>query len=195
MSRLDNFFLMTGVAGVVFASLWFAQNDGWFTREKTTEALKQEPVLSSQMTPSMPGQETSTNSKMPPQQGMKFQADGKAAYLNATGRPHAHQNERIESLYWCMFERAADPHGLATNVRHWGAKPHARAVELFLNFPEYKQMRKPDREFVRDLFQALLGREPGAEELARWIARCPGRDRIAVFRDFVREVAPHTQAS
>lgn len=98
-------------------------------------------------------------------------APNKVSYADAVGAPYGDPLSRLKGLYHCMLEREPDAKGLATNTRHWGTGPNVNAVRTFINFAEYRNKRKNEREFVRDLYQAMLGRNANETEIAKWTAR------------------------
>lgn len=72
----------------------------------------------------------------------------------------------IDSLYRSILDRTPDGAG----YNHWlsllrSGKSRESVISWFLNSPEYKTRNKNNHEYVRDVYQALYGREPFQHEL------------------------------
>lgn len=152
----NNGFIQSGsglfAAGVVgmFLLLWVVGPRA--TPPKTFPPLSSQPAAS----PPAPA---------PTTEAVPAEPRREKTFANAVGEPWAAPRERITSLYHCLLEREPDERGLEENTKYWGNAPHTAGVNTFFQFDEYKNKRKNNSEFVRDLYQALLGREPVADEL------------------------------
>jgi len=78
----------------------------------------------------------------------------------------------LTSLYKSILDRNPDDGGL----RHWmgwlkNGKSREWVMERFFSSSEYKIRNKSDGEFVRDLYQATMGREPTEQETAAALSR------------------------
>ena len=81
----------------------------------------------------------------------------------------------VESLYQSILDRASDPGGF----RHWMSRlknggSRESVLSYFFKSPEYQSRKKSHAEFIRDLYQALYGREPSAAELKAALGRLEG---------------------
>jgi len=76
----------------------------------------------------------------------------------------------VTSLYRTILDREPDAGGLQNWVE-WLRKGQSRewVITQFFSSREYQSRRKNDREFVRDLYQAVLGREPDAGGWNNWV--------------------------
>ena len=76
----------------------------------------------------------------------------------------------VTSLYRTILDREPDAGGLQNWVE-WLRKGRSRewVITQFFSSREYQSRRKNDREFVRDLYQAVLGREPDAGGWNNWV--------------------------
>lgn len=95
-------------------------------------------------------------------------AEGK--FAAAVGLPRAGSREYVASLYRCVLHREGDAAGVAAFAGRLDAgKNREMIVVNFFELPEYLARGTSDREFVRDGFQAVLGREPSAGELEKYL--------------------------
>ena len=78
--------------------------------------------------------------------------------------------EFVTSLYRAVLDREPDAGGLANWV-NWLKRGQSRewVITQFFSSREYLSKGKTDREFVRDLYQGVLGREPDAGGWNQWV--------------------------
>ncbi len=94
----------------------------------------------------------------------------KSSYNNALGKPCAGDREFIRSLFQSILERDVNPtkipyrKGSHLYLLKNGVSRKV-VIQHFLNSPEYMKKSKSIREFVRDAYQSVLGREPSSYEL------------------------------
>ena len=108
-------------------------------------------------------------------------------YVATVGKPTAKPRTYAIYLYRCVLHR--DP--TAEEIRHClkvlnvGKSRDREATDL-LNSTEYKARKTTDRQFIRDVYQALLGRNPKRSEYAALLAELQANpDRLT----FIRKVA------
>jgi len=78
----------------------------------------------------------------------------------------------LTSLYKSILDRNPDEGGL----RHWqewlkNGKSREWVMDRFFSSSEYKIRNKSDAEFIRDLYQTTMGREPTEQETAAALSR------------------------
>lgn len=94
-------------------------------------------------------------------------------FSNALGKPIASDKEFVRSLYQSVLGRDLE---VTFEVGHGAA--HLRSLKngnsrlvtilAFFNSPEYKNKQKSGQDFMRDAYQAVLGREPRGNEAKQW---------------------------
>jgi Domain of unknown function (DUF4214) len=103
------------------------------------------------------------------------------AYLNANN------DIFVRSLYYSILDRKPDEAG----VRNWtkslvGGKSRAWVITEFFRSPEYLNKRKNNTEYVRDLYQGVLGRQPDPSGLLHWVNLLnSGNSRHSVLNGFL----------
>jgi len=106
-------------------------------------------------------------------------------YDSALGLPRAGNRRYVESLHRCVLHREPDAKGVAYHAGRLDAGKNRELIIVnFFELPEYLARRTPDREFIRDAFQAVLGREPAAAETAHYLAelaRAPHRRTVILL--------------
>ena len=78
----------------------------------------------------------------------------------------------VESLFRSILDREPDAGG----VQHWVnflRKGESRewVIKQFFNSREYRSRRKSNREFIRDVYQGILGRVPDTAGWNHWLGR------------------------
>ena len=108
-------------------------------------------------------------------------------YANAVAKPCASDKEFIRSLYQSILDRnpkvdiSLEPgHGAAHLRDLQNGIPRWRIIWNFFNSPEYRNKQKNHHDFIRDVYQAVLGREPQEKEIGYW----PQVDRNDILRKF-----------
>ncbi len=101
---------------------------------------------------------------------------------NAKGKPCAPNREFVRSLYRSILERDlyvwfSPGHGAAHLRRLQQGIPRSEIIKVFFRSPEYRQKHKSNRDFIRDAYQAILGREPSRSEINGY----PGMSREVVL--------------
>ena len=77
--------------------------------------------------------------------------------------------EFVTSLYRAILDREPDAGGLANWVNSLRGQSREWVITQFFSSREYLSKGKTDREFVRDLYQGVLGREPDAGGWNQWV--------------------------
>jgi hypothetical protein len=110
-------------------------------------------------------------------------ASGK--YDSALGLPRAGNRDYVASLYRCVLHREGDAAGVAAFAGRLDAGKNRELVVVnFFELPDYLACGATDREFVRDGFQAVLGREPSAAETEKYLgelAKAPHRRTVILL--------------
>ena len=98
---------------------------------------------------------------------------GQPNFSNAVGKPCAPDKEFVLSLYHSVVEYDLE---VSFATGYGGA--HMRSLQngdsrlvtilAFFNSPGYLDKQKSGHEFMRDAYQAVLGREPSATEINQW---------------------------
>lgn len=93
---------------------------------------------------------------------------------NALGNPCAPDKEFVRSLYQSVLERDLDVsfapgHGAAYLRSLQNRASREALTRAFFKSTEYANKHKGNREFLRDAYQAALGREPNSVELRQGI--------------------------
>ena len=102
-------------------------------------------------------------------------------------RLNANNDTFVRSLYYSILDRRHDEAG----VRYWKqsldrGKSRAWIITQFFNSPEYLSKHKNNTEYVRDLYQGVLGRQPDPGELSHWVNRLnSGNSRQFVLNGFI----------
>jgi hypothetical protein len=91
-------------------------------------------------------------------------------FPTALGRPNAISDELfVLCLFDCVLESPPSPKYLAQYTQALKAGTSRKSVtEAFILGKAYAQRRTTDPAFIRDAFQAVLGREPTARERVQW---------------------------
>ena len=90
-------------------------------------------------------------------------------YSTAVADPCGTDVEFVRSLYQSILERdlevSSEPgHGAAHLQSLQDGATRASLIVAFFDSPEYQNKQKSDDEFIRDAYQAILGREPTSAE-------------------------------
>ncbi len=93
-------------------------------------------------------------------------------FSSALGKPCGSNEEFVTGLYQSVLERQPDSAGAAL----WLGKLQSGAARdniyrQFFASVEYVQKNKSDRQFIRDAYQAVLGREPDEGGTNLWMAK------------------------
>ncbi len=97
-----------------------------------------------------------------------------SGFQRALGKPCGTDREFVRSLYQSVLERDlevsfAPGHGAAHLRSLQNGASREAITKAFFNSPEYRKKQKSNRDFIRDVYQAVLGREPNSAELNRRI--------------------------
>ena len=100
-------------------------------------------------------------------------------YSAAVADPCGTNVEFVRSLYQSILERDLDVsfepgHGAAHLQSLQDGATRASLILAFFHSPEYQNKQKSDAEFIRDAYQAILGREPTSAEQS--VSIVSGRD-------------------
>ena len=94
----------------------------------------------------------------------------------------------LNNLYNTLFGREGDEDGM----EYWLTRLQshitdgANLIYGFLNSPEFQSKEMTDAEYVKMLYEALLGRTPSDEEVAGWVTQLEaGKTRLALSAGFV----------
>jgi len=95
-------------------------------------------------------------------------------FQNALGKPCSTDKAFIRSLYQSILDRDMEDTsfkighggGYLQNLRNGDSR--WKVIYAFFNSPEYKNKHKSHTAFIRDAYQAVLGREPSANEIEAW---------------------------
>jgi hypothetical protein len=102
-------------------------------------------------------------------------------YPDELGRPLGTHEEFVGSLYRCVLHREPTPASVAVYAARLrrGTKRSAVITQFFLK-KEYQDRNTSDEEYLRDLYQATLGREPDrtATALRSFLAKGGSRDLV-----------------
>jgi Domain of unknown function (DUF4214) len=93
----------------------------------------------------------------------------------------------IRSLYYAILDRQPDEGGVKTWKR-WLDRGKSRewVITQFFRSPEYLNRHKSNTEYVRDLYQGVLGRQPDPGGLSHWVNRLnSGNTRQFVLNGFL----------
>ena len=110
-------------------------------------------------------------------------------YANAVAKPCGSDKEFIRSLYQSILDRnpkvdiSLEPgHGAAHLRDLQNGIPRWRIIWNFFNSPEYKAKNKSEKEFMRDVYQSILGRNPNSGDIL--MQKFPDRNKeIKMFID------------
>jgi uncharacterized protein DUF4214 len=100
---------------------------------------------------------------------------------------NANNDTFVRSLYYSILDRRPDENG----VRNWKqsldrGKSRAWVITQFFRSPEYLNRHKSNTEYVRDLYQGVLGRQPDPGGLSHWVNRLnSGNTRQFVLNGFL----------
>ncbi len=102
----------------------------------------------------------------------------------------------VRSLYRSVLHREPDSGGLATWVRHLErGQKRGWVVSRFLFSQEYRSHRSSNRNFVRDCYQAILGREPDKGGWSHWSAKLDrGQSRESIVQGFLASQEYHSRS-
>ena len=103
----------------------------------------------------------------------------------------------VRSLYYAILDRQPDEGGVKT-WKHWLSKGHSRewVINQFFRSQEYLSRNKNNTEYVRDLYQGVLGRQPDSGGLAHWVNRLNrGSSRQSVLNGFLNSREYRTNKS
>ncbi|MBW2605288.1 MAG: FecR domain-containing protein [Deltaproteobacteria bacterium] len=112
-----------------------------------------------------------------------WEFDDEPDFSNTIGKPCAPDKEFVRSLYnsvveWDLEVSFATGSGGAHMRSLQNGDSRLVTILAFFNSPGYLDKQKSGREFIRDAYQAVLGREPSATEGNQW----PQIDRNAIIR-------------
>lgn len=125
--------------------------------------------------------------KSPSKQTSGSSSSATANKGNAVAKIQANNDGFIRSLYFSILDRNPDAGG----VNHWKrqlsyGKSRQWVITQFFKSREYLNRRKSHREYVRDLYQGILGRQPDSGGLSHWVNRLKrGSSRQAVLNGFL----------
>jgi len=113
----------------------------------------------------------SSNNNTPAKAGWKI--DAAPDFSNAIGKPCAPDKEFVLSLYHSVVEydlevSFATGYGGAHMRSLQNGESRLSTILSFFNSPGYLDKQKSGQEFMRDTYQAVLGREPSATEINQW---------------------------
>ena len=94
-------------------------------------------------------------------------------FSDALGKPCGSDKEFVRSLYQSVLERDlevsfASGYGGAHMRDLQSGESRSATILAFFNSPEYLDKQKGGQEFIRDAYQAVLGREPRTNESNQW---------------------------
>ena len=93
----------------------------------------------------------------------------------------------VERFYETVLGRTCDKQGMAdwTNSLMSGSQTGIATAQGFFYSSEYTSRNRTDNEYIEDLYQAFMGREPDEAGRAAWASDLAGGDfRANVFRGF-----------
>jgi hypothetical protein len=93
---------------------------------------------------------------------------GKAGLDSALGKPCAPYSEFVTSLFHSVLERQPDQKGLNYWVSCLNNGKSRRWVIAQFFLAQGQSKKKNNRDFVRDAYQAILGREPDSSGQNTW---------------------------
>ncbi len=93
----------------------------------------------------------------------------------------------VTSLYRSALHREPDSSGLAHWIKYLEkGQKRGWVASQFLSSQEYRSKRTSNRNFVRDCYQAILGREPDKGGWAHWTAKLDrGQNRTGIVKGFL----------
>jgi len=108
---------------------------------------------------------------------------------DALGMPCAKTD--MEFAVWlnrCLWEEEPDMNGLRYRFEVEKIKLDRKQTIIdYFTAPSYAELNKSDREFIRDVYQAILGREPRPIEQHTWMERLRLRvSRESIVRGFLK---------
>ncbi|WDP83948.1 MAG: DUF4214 domain-containing protein [Desulfobacter sp.] len=110
---------------------------------------------------------------------------------------NANDDTFVRSLYYSILDRQPDKAG----VRHWKqlldqGQSRTWVITQFFKSFEYTNRHKNNTEYVRDLYQGVLGRQPDPGGLAHWVNRLnSGSSRQSVLNGFLNSKEYHSRTS
>ena len=111
-------------------------------------------------------------------------------FSTALANPTDTNEDFLRSLYYCFLEREPDGKGFKDNLAALDrGVSRAEMYRWFISFPEYKNKRKSDSEFIRDLYQGLFTREPEESGKRHWLERLSS----GMKRESVLDTLLHTE--
>ncbi len=91
---------------------------------------------------------------------------------NAFGKPCGNNEQFVTGLYQSVLERQPDQGGMAMWLGKMGSNTTREDIyRQFFSSQEYVARNKSDRQFVRDAYQAVLGREPDEAGMQLMLAK------------------------
>lgn len=121
------------------------------------------------------------------QQGSTSQQGNVSGVRTDVANLNAGNEAFVRSLYYSILDRPPDEDG-ARNWTEWlnQGKSRAWVVTQFFTSSEYVSRHKNNTEYVRDLYQGVLGRQPDPGGLAHWVNRLnSGDSRQSVLNGFL----------
>jgi len=107
-----------------------------------------------------------------------------ASFDKALGKPCGTDKEFVRSLYQSVLGRdlkvSFSNNGGSHLRKLQNGDDRWKVIWNFFHSKEYKNKHKNHREFIRDAYQSILGREPAKNEIAYW----PKVDRGDILRKF-----------
>jgi hypothetical protein len=103
----------------------------------------------------------------------------------------------VRSLYYAILDRQPDEGGVKT-WKLWLSKGKSRewVISQFFRSQEYLGRNKNNTEYVRDLYQGVLGRQPDSGGLEHWVNRLnSGSSRQSVLNGFLNSSEYRTNRS
>ncbi len=103
------------------------------------------------------------------------------AYINSNN------DAFVRSLYRSILDRNPDEGGVRTWM-NWleSGKSRSWVITQFFQSKEYLNLNKSNVNYVRDLYQGVLGRQPDSGGLNHWVNYLKqGRSRSTVLNDFL----------
>ena len=94
----------------------------------------------------------------------------------------------VRSLYYSILGRRPDEGGVKT-WKNWLSQGRSRGwvIAQFFNSQEYRNKRKSNAEYVKDLYRGVLGRKPDSGGMRQWLNQLShGSSRQDVLNVFLR---------
>ena len=120
----------------------------------------------------------------------KIGSGNSSAGRNANGFTSLKGNDDsfVRSLYYSILGRRPDEGGVKT-WKNWLSQGRSRewVIAQFFNSQEYRNKRKSNAEYVKDLYRGVLGRKPDSGGMRHWLNQLShGSSRQDVLNGFLR---------